>query len=499
MRAISKVFAVVGLVLILLAGFGSTPKPGAQAEAENWDNREIFSSGLISSEQQTLSQLPGASIYHITVTIADDYSSLDGQERVRYTNQENVALESIYFQLFPNMKGGQMTVSGAQVNSLALDPVYAEQNNSLRLDLNTALEPGESLIVQLDFNVQIPPQAAEGIALFGFRDSTLLLDGFYPAIPVYDDQGWHKGLVPENADTTFQDASFYTVQVTAPAALKLVTSGVEVERTEIDTRQVLSFAAGPARDFYLAGSEGFVAVSAMVGETLVNSYTLAVDAEASKLALGAAVNAFKVFNERLGPYPYREFDVVGAPILDNVGIEYPGMTVINSVYYKIDLTGEQTDLITDYMLETTIAHEVAHQWFYNLVGNDQINQPWIDESLTEYMTGLYYLDQDGQQSYDEFRGLWLDNLGWVEQPLTPIGRPAGSYSSNDYGGIVYGRGPLFMEALAQKLGPDGFERFLRDYIQSLRWGISSEAIFKQAAEQECQCDLSPLFQEWVDG
>src|SRR5512133_1569606 len=103
------------------------------------------------------------------------------------------------------------------------------------------------------FEVEIPTQVGGNYGLFGYLNDILVLDGFYPAIPVYDDQGWHAGKVPPNADTTYQDASFYRVKVSAPEALVLVGSGSQVERTVANGHQVVTLVAGPARDFYLAG------------------------------------------------------------------------------------------------------------------------------------------------------------------------------------------------------------------------------------------------------
>ena len=492
------------IAMIILVGCGpaelvltATPEPVAQAGVEDWDDREVFRVGLVAAEHKTLDELPGASVYHIDVRLMDDYSGLEGQERVRYTNQENVPLDSLYFQLFPNMEGGKTRLTKVMIAGQALEPIYEDTGSTVRLPLGRLLAPGEQVVVQMDFLVDVPDKPGGSYGLFGYMGEILALDGFYPAIPVYDEHGWHKGQIPANSDTTFQDASFYVVRVTAPAALVLVASGVEVEKTRKDNQQVVTFAAGPARDFYMAGSERFVVMSAMAGETKVNSYAFKVFDDGSRLALRTAVNALKSYTERLGAYPYSEFDVVSTPIRGASGIEYPGMTGINFTYYNLETTVGAGGLPTAVMLEGTIAHEVGHQWFYNLVGNDQMNEPWVDEALTQYLTGLYYLDEYGPQGWDGYRNSWEARWNGVQRALIPIGLPAASYSGNEYGGIVYGRGPLFVEALAQKLGPDSFKQFLRDYTRTHRWGISSTADFKDAAEVECRCDLDGLFDEWV--
>ena len=98
------------------AGAIAPVPPFAGAAVDNWDDRSIFRAGLVRREQGALDELPGASIYHLDVRIADDLLSLQGRERVRYTNQETGTLDAVYFQLFPNMAGGRSTVTGVSVD-----------------------------------------------------------------------------------------------------------------------------------------------------------------------------------------------------------------------------------------------------------------------------------------------------------------------------------------------------------------------------------------------
>ena len=79
----------------------------------------------------------------------------------------------------------------------------------------------------------------------------------------------------------------------------------------------------------------------------------------------------------------------------------------------------------------------------------------------------------------------------------PIGLTADAYAGNEYGPIVYGRGPIFVTALAEEMGQETFDTFLRDYYTSNQWGIATGDVFRQLAEQHCQCDLTTLFEEWV--
>lgn len=462
----------------------------------NLDDLSVFNSGLIASEQDSIKRMPGATDYHIEAEIANDMASLKGAEVVKYTNEETQPLNEVYFELYPNQLGGSSTISDVTVDEVVTEVNYSENKSALRISLAAPLQPGESVVIRLNFAVQIPSTGGGNYGLFGFIDNILVLDGFAPVIPVYDSAGWHAGPVPANADTTFNDVSFYLVQVTAPADLVMVASGINLERTEKKGRQVVTFAAGPARDFYLAASSDFTVISETIGETKVNSYFLKDFKKGAEVALNTAVEALQDFSIRYGPYPYTEFDVVSTSMQGAIGIEYPGIIGINKLIYdpSQDMSGGPGFTV----LEATVAHEVGHQWFYSTVGNDQANEPWLDESLTQYVTGIFFFDEYGKDGFQSYSQSWTNRWQRVDEKTIPIGLPAKDYQGGEYSAIIYGRGPLFIQALAERMGQSEFDKFLLDYTKTYEWQISTGNDFKQLAEKHCQCDLTQLFSEWVD-
>jgi len=468
--------------------------PAPQPLDAAWDEREVFGAGLIEEAQGALDLLPGASVYYIDLLIPADFLTLKGHEQVRYTNQEEVPLDQVYFRLFPNIAGGAATVSALQVDGQDVEPGYELENSAIRVPLPESLQPGEQAVIQMDLTVKVAQEMGGNYGLFGYFDGILVLDEFYPVIPVYDDEGWNVEVTPPNGDATYFDASFYLVRVTAPDDLVLVASGIEVEREHLGNEQVVTFAAGPARDFYLAASEEYTVISKAVGDTTVNSYAPPELMEGAELALKTAAGALESFSERFGLYPYTEFDVVSTPMLA-MGIEYPGMTGINLDSYTPDV--EIAGLPSQVILESTVAHEVAHQWFYNIVGNDQVDEPWLDEAHAQYATGLYYTDTYGPAAAQRYRESWNQHWGAAGYAAIPIGMSTRDYAANEYGPIVYGRGPLFVAALAEEMGQETFDQFLSAYCASHRWGIGTGETFRQLAEQHCQCDLTDLFEEWV--
>jgi aminopeptidase N len=510
----TRILASTWLVLSVLAGCKASPTPShatlpaaptsqvavstltpvLTSLAADWDERDVFRAGLVSAEQAVLDQLPGATVYHIELEIPADLLTLQGRQVVRYTNQEDKPLDEVYFRLFPNVAGGELSISKLRVDDQAVEPGYESQDSALRVPLPTTLQPGAQVIIQMDFSLQVAREMAGNYGLFGYFDEILVLDEFYPAIPACDDDGWYAQAPAPNGDLSYFDASFYLVRVIAPAELIIVASGIEVGREQEGEQQILTIAAGPSRDFYLTASERYVAVSKTLGETKINSYALAERQEGAKLALDIVARALDSFSTRFGNYPYTEFDIASTP-MQALGIEYPGMTGIMLDLY--DPNAVVAGLPSQVMLESTIAHEVGHQWFYNVVGNDQMNEPWLDEALVQYITALYYVDAYGESAAQSYRASWDSRWEGVERADIPIGLPAGYYQSREYGAIVYGRGPLFIQALAEKLGETAFDAFLRDYYETHKWGIGTGASFRHLAEERCQCDLTGLFETWV--
>jgi aminopeptidase N len=274
----------------------------------------------------------------------------------------------------------------------------------------------------------------------------------------------------------------------------LVTTGKEIDRSSEGNTQTVYIANGPARDFYLAASPLYEETVEASGEITIRSYSLPGFAKGAREALDTADKAIKIFRNRYAPYPYTEFDIVSTPTLA-LGIEYPGMVAIALRIYDVDEVVNGTPV--QVYMETTVAHEAGHQWFYNLVGGDQLDDPWLDESLTQFATLQYYEDQHGAQGAAGYKQSLEGRWSRVNYEEIPIGLPVAEYDGEEYGAIVYGRGPLFFTALQDEMGAETFNTFLKDYTEQLSWKIATPESLQSMAEEHCSCDLDSLFQEWV--
>jgi hypothetical protein len=459
-----------------------------------WEDRSLFKSGLIASEQSILNELPNASVYHIEFNIAEDIYHVSGTEEVRYTNAEDIPLDQVQLRLFPNILGGEMTISNLTVEEQSVTPQLELQNSLLIVPLATPLAPGQNVVLRMEFAITVPQTVELNYGVLSYFDDVLTLAHAYPMIAVYDDEGWNSEIPPQSGDVTYADTSFFLVKITAPKDLTLVTSGHLISSSGSGEMQTLQVASGPARDFYLAASPNYEELSQIFGEVTVRSYAPADANEGAQMALEVAARAIEDFSARYAPFPYTEFDIVSTPTLA-LGIEYPGIIAITSRIYDIDQ--EYRGAPASVYMESTVAHEVGHQWFYGLVGDDQLDEPWLDESLTQFATLQYFADEYGTSGEQGFRNSLEARWDGVGRAEIPIGLPVAEYSGQEYGAIVYGRGPLFFVALRERMGTETFDAFIKEYTETLSWGIARPDFLQSLAEKHCACDLDDLFNEWV--
>ena len=466
------------------------------AENIQSDNSEsVLPNNLTAEFQPDLDKLHQASVYTIDMEIFldEDDIRVEGSEEVVYTNQESVPLETIYFRLIPNVGGDYLTVFDVQVDGNLIETSMEFSKTALRLNLQKPLAPGEGTIITLRFKEVVPSEMGGNYGLYVYLDDILALDAFFPIIPVYNDEGWNVEEPPRNADMVFTDVAFFSVTINTPKEFVLAAGGKETERVERFGRQIVTFEGGPQRDFYLAASPRFVSESTWVDDVKLTSYFVEEFRLSGERALEIGTNALSAFSERFGPYPYNELDIVSTPMLAG-GMEYSNIVAIGIYYY--DSESSMDGIPGAVFFESAAAHEVAHEWFYCQVMSDQIDEPWLDESLVQYATYLYYLDTYGNQTSEGFKESFHRRWERVAKEPIPIGMTAEDYSPQEYGAIVYGRGALFFEALAEEMGQETFDNFLHEYVDTYRWGIAEPNDLKVLAERFCGCDLSKVFTDW---
>ena len=466
----------------------------ASLNASDWEDLQKFEVNLIPSAVPVLNRMASAPYYKLNFQIDKDLEYVSGLVEVRYVNQSEDVLKAIVFQLFPYVYGGSTELGDILVNQEPVQLSMEENVPVVNVIIEGGLAPGESCVITIPFTSSIPREMGGNYGLYGYFDDTLVLDGFYPLLALYDEGKWHLNITSNNGDIKYEEMSFYDVTATMPVDINAITTGQAISEQKDGDKKTIRYLAGPVREYYFAGSEKFVSVEEQVGDTLVISTSVEGTEDAIQHALEIGKASMEIYGEHFVAYPYAELDVVGTPMMA-LGMEYPGVsTVANSLY---DLNSATYGTPNRVYLDSVVAHEMGHQWFFNLVGSDQIEEPWLDEAVVQYLVRIFYEDYYGQAAADSYKESWDGRWARVDYADIPIGKPSYDYDSSEYSPIVYGRGPYFIEALEDEMGDEVFADAMRIYVERYAWEIADAEAFKANMEMVCDCDLTNLFDEWV--
>jgi hypothetical protein len=487
-----RLWLALAITLVLLGTFAagcSLFRPAVDPYAEL---RQSWRPGY----ELTDAQLEALPAYSITVRIdpTSKEKVFSGALDLTLPITGAAPLRELYFRTYPNLYafGGNLQVTGARVNGTTVNFGQAAEGSAVHLSLPTPLQPGSRANVWLSFTGNAARESQPGVyTIFGANEDVLNLTNFYPILAARRGDEWALDIPHPQGDVGFHDAARYRAAVTAPADQVVVATGAEITRTvDADGWATTRYVLGPAREFTVLLSPSFQMTETETLGTRIRSYFYPKDAAAARTALYAAAAALQVYTDQFGAYPYRDMAIVEAPMAFH-GMEFPGLSLIGSQVY--DLYRKD--------LETLVVHEVAHQWWYNQVGSDQVLNPWLDEGLAEFSMYDYFAGRYGEPRAQQLRELrWqipVDSLRKRGKDA-PIGLPVRDYKEN-YETLVYGKGAEFFATLRDELGPPTFQRLLRTYLERFQWRIVTPAEFRALAEEVSGKDLGALFGEWVEG
>ncbi|MFQ6100844.1 MAG: M1 family aminopeptidase [Anaerolineae bacterium] len=417
---------------------------------------------------------------------------LVGQEHITFTNRTGSSLDTLALRLYPNRpvwtpQGTQqetlLRVVQARVDGRPVSVTLTASDTAALLPLDSPLALGERVAVDLAFELQVPQPA-------DLPSDVWTLSSFFPMLAVHEEGGWRLDVCAFCGDVVYSESALYEFTVTAPAGWVIAATGEEVETSRNpDGTLTHAYEASPVRDLALALSPAFHVWSQRANGVVVSVYSLSDDPQAGEI-LAIATEAFSLFSKRFGVYPYSALRLVAFPSAGVAGMEYPGLIYLS---YRPG----------DARLAPVIAHEVSHQWWYGVVGNDVFNEPWLDEALAQYSTMLYLEEAEGAEAARQHLREYEDErtrLRVLEGYDPPVGSPVWKFAPpklERYFDIVYGKGGLFMDALRQEIGDEVFFKGWRTYYERHRFGVATGQGFLEAMQQAAGRDLRPFFEEWV--
>jgi hypothetical protein len=448
--------------------------------------------------------------YKIAATLApagDQPAIVAGTLDLSYYNGTGEAQRALYLRLYPNDDiygdGGQ-TLDSVTVNGANVTPALSVADTVAEIALPEAVEPQATVDLRATFTTTIPTDPHQGYGMFGFdaQSGMYALAHWEPLLAGYDPvDGWKLDPPSVNGDPVFTNAALYDVGLTVPDDLTVVTTGAESGPTvRADGLARHHFVSGPVRDFVMAIDADLQSVSEDVDGTTVRSWYQPGAEEAGQNVLRYGAQALAVYGKLFGVYPYAELDIVEVDLRNAGGVEFPQITFIESDLYDPNNSIARRDPDT---LEFDVAHEVGHQWWYGLVGNDQYEHAFIDEGLTNYSTTVYFGEEYGaekaQEQVDRNLKLWYFYMLFGGGGDQVVDRPTDDFSSQGkYGSTIYGKGALGFGAIREAIGDDAYFAALRAYAADFRFKVATPDDLLAAFERASGQDLGALWRHWFE-
>jgi hypothetical protein len=388
--------------------------------------------------------------YTVNLTSNTAGTTWTGHQSVSFTNGSATALPEVYLRLWDNYHGTCPTtpitvtnVTGGTASALSVDCT------AMKITLPSPLAQGQSATIGFDLSIVVP----SGADRFGHDGAYNMIGNALPVLAVRDGAGWHLDPYTNNGESFYTVIGDFDVTLVHPTSLLTPATGSSTETTSGSTTTTHATAA-KVRDFAWAAGP-FAKITTTSGKGVrVNVYSVSgISTSSANQMLTLAADSIDVHSGRFGDYPYGEVDVV----LDNNfwfgGMEYPGF-------------------VLDLVSTTALPHELAHQWFYGIVGDDEYNSPWLDESFTDYATDLY-------------RGITGSGCGITWQSSAEKLTNSMAYwdaHSSRYSTVVYNYGKCTLHDLRRTIGDTAMANLLKSYAQSHWYGVSTTAEFKAAAQ-----------------
>ena len=336
---------------------------------------------------------------------------------------------------------------------------------ALRITLPKPLARGERTTVAFDVSVTVPERNAR----FGREGAFRFLGNALPVLAVHDAKGWHLDPYVSTGESFYALTSDFRVRLDHPSALKVPATGRTWTRPGRPGRTVTHSVAHRVRDFAWAAGPFRTATETSPGGVRVKSYwSPDTPAQGVRLTRREGVAAVDRFGREFGRYPYGEIDLVMTSGFGG-GMEYPGLVLLG--------TTEEG---------SAVVHEVAHQWWYGIVGNDEYSSPWLDESFAQYANARFY----GWDTCD----CWSQD-DWPSDSTALTNSMAYWAEHRDEYHLLYTTGPCALADLERTLGADTMARLLKRYAHDHWYGVSTTADFKKAAQSVTDKDLGPFWKQ----
>jgi hypothetical protein len=419
---------------------------------------------------------------------------VEGVARIRFQNKSRAEVDALYLHLYLNafasedtvfMRGttgvsrgnestgeGSITLSsledadGHDLLSGADDALVPDDHTQMRVPLATALAPGDHVELVAHFRSVLPPVFART----GYHGSFHTVAQWFPKIARHEEDGTWRSFPYHPYGEFHADFARYELTIDVPEAFVVGATGHLIESHRHDDRTVYRYVADEVHDAVFVAWDRFEesrfdAEGVAVRILFPPGYEPSVELHRTTVEAGLAH-----FGRLLGDYPYDDLTVVVPPrgAEGAAGMEYPTLFLTAGPPYPMrfaPLAGQAH----------VTAHELGHQWFQGIIASDEDRFPFLDEGLTQYITGDLLRRMHGPNrsgfswpfAIDFFQVMRVASYSGLHD--RPPAFEAARFHGQEYGRSVYARTSVVLETVRRTFGRRRFDRTLGDYARRHRF------------------------------
>jgi len=379
---------------------------------------------------------------------------------------------------------------------------------TLRFPLPDAVGPGETVTIELGISLRLPNKQGR----WGYWQGVTYLSNALPLLAFCDDTGWRPMPFIPWHQPWFNEAGVFTARITLPADETLVCPAVVKSERVADRWKTVEFEPFVGRDFSFLASKRYREFRATTqlpdGRTLpLRCFALPEHEWYANETLRMVGEAIPAYADWFGPFPHDQFTLAESYFGWN-GNECAGLVMIDERVFGMP------KLMRGYV-EYLVAHEVCHQWWYNLVGTNGYAEPFMDEGAAVHFTHRYIDKQRGKNNafadwpagFEWMPNIRRDNYRFAGMQaavrnghMQPAAQPLAEYGhlSRLFTG-AYDRGSKAFGMIEDRLGEAAFHDFTRGLVAKYRWRVLQAADLRAELEAYTGRDWGEFFDRWVYG
>ena len=457
----------------------------------------------------------------IDVRLNDTAHTIDGFEKIDYTNNSPDTLYYIWFHVWPNAYKNDKTAFSDQLLENGRTDFYFSTNDKrgyinrmdfrvdgvsakmedhpqhidiIKVVLPQPLAPGSKVQLTTPFHVQLPYNFSRG----GHSGRSYQLTQWYPKPAVYDRKGWHPMPYLDQGEF-YSEFGDFDVRITVPEKYVVASTGeLQNEERISPNHKTLRYVQTNVHDFAWFADKDYVVhqdTLRLPSGRIIKVASYHKQSKGWENTVQFIKDALLFRSRSLGEYPYNVASIVEGPSGESGGMEYPTITLLSGMDGQ-----KEFDFVTE--------HELGHNWFYGILASNERLHPWMDEGMNTFYDERYMLEKYGSTNtgvlervgakgtpkklpQDEF-AFALDLVYAVKRDQ-PINTSSENFTNYNYNAIAYLKTAQWMRQIEAYVGKEQFDAAMKAYYEQWKFKHPYPEDFRKVLETETGKDLSTFF------